>query len=129
MSLPSISDRITLSQSLENLRNATLLVLQDERVSDEAKSFLGELIGAILQRAEAADSPPDDFSDEEEPQGEPHRALHRATHPDSIVPAFQVGVDSASGLIQVSHPSTGKTLTCSAEDLIAWAKQQGYGDL
>jgi len=129
MSLSSISDRPTLGQCLDNLRNASTLVLQDERVSDEAKSFLGELIGVILQRAELADSPADDFSAEREPQGGQNRALHLASHPDSLVGGYQVGIDSASGLILVSNPSTGKTLTCSAEDLIAWAKQHGHADL
>jgi len=129
MSLSSISDRPTLGQCLDNLRNASTLVLQDERVSNEAKLFLGELIAVILQRAELSNSPVDDFRAEGEPQGEQHGALHLASDLDSLVGGYQVGIDSASGLILVSNPSTGKTLTCSAEDLIAWAKQHGHADL
>lgn len=130
MSYPSISEnKLTLSQCLENLRHASILVLQHEQVSDEAKSFLGELIGAILERANQADSPANGFGVPIEQRGEQHRPHHFGSHSDSLVRSSQVGVDSASELILVSNPSTGKTLTCSAEDLIAWAKQHRHADL
>jgi len=129
MSLPSISDCPTLGQCLDNLRNASTLVLQDERVSDDAKSFLGELVQTILDRVGPSDSTQADFRLETGTSRAPHLRIAGQRPTGSLVGGYQVGIDSASGLILVSNPSTGKTLTCSAEDLIAWAKQHGHADL
>jgi len=121
--------QLTLSQCLDNLRNASLHVLQHEHVSDDAKSFIGELIGAILGRVEQTDSPLDDLCVGTVLQGDQHHPDHLGGHSDSLVRSGQVRVDPITGLILISNPSSGKTLTCTAGDLIDWAKRQGYGDL
>ena len=121
----SSPDYLTLGQCLENLRNASLLVLQHEQVSDEAKMFIRELIETILHRAQQTDDP----SVEREAQAEQHRSDYQVSNPDNLVHSGQIGIDPATGLIFVSNPSTGKTLACSAEDLIAWTRQQGHADL
>ena len=110
--------QLTLSQCLDNLRSASLLVLQHEQVSDEAKSFLGELIQTILHRAEECDTTRTHSSRETETSLAPHHQISGQGPEGAPTSPYQFEVDSATGEILVANLSTGKTLTCSADDLI-----------
>jgi len=135
MSHSSNLPHLPLDQCLERLRTTGQLVIQHEAASPEVKSFLGELIEAILHKA-----------------GPGHSTTHRGTgeaEHDLVLPLGIAGQIEGQGLpscaareaapysveiapqtraILVTNPVTGRTLTCSPEELISWARQQGIDD-
>ena len=119
---PPNQHHLTLSQCLDNLRNAGLLVLQDERVSDDAKSFLGELVQTILDRVGPSDSTQAHFRLKMGTSRASHLRIAGQRPTGTPTSPYRFEVDSVTGAILISHLSTGKTLTCPAEELINLAK-------
>ena len=135
---------IPLERCFENLRQSILQVIHHEQVSDEVKSFLAELVGAILHRTEQANDP----SSEAWSGAKGVRPIPSEINPwlsnqliddplqdhsirlDSLgTGPYQIEIIPRTGAIQVINSVTGKILTFSQEDLIRWAEQQGIDHL
>ena len=123
MSLTPNVHQLPLSQCLDQLRTASLLVLQHEELTDQAKSFIGELIQAILHQAGQFDSTGN--HDQAETGGDSARLfpVARLSQSGAPISPYQVEVNSETGAILVSNHSTGKNLTCTAEDLANWTRR------
>lgn len=115
--------QLPLSQCLDQLRTASLLVLQHEELNDEAKSFIGELIQTILHQAGQFDSTGNHSQPETGGDSARLFPVVRLSPPGTPISTYQVEVNSETGAILVSNHSTGKNVTCSAEDLINWTRR------
>lgn len=139
--LPGLSSlngsNVPRDQCLANLRQSILQVIHHKQVSDEVRSFLTELVKAILHYAEQGEAPPQDLrvdSDlftENDPRL-PNQEMSSTIEPCQIglvsqnrTGPNQILVSVLGGLIQVTNTVTGKQVTFTQEDLIHWAKQNG----
>jgi hypothetical protein len=129
---PSLNpSQLPLSQCLENLRSSILSVLEHDQVSSELRSFLGELVGTILRNAQETDSRTDEaweflvqdllpLHKRDQPG---NSASFPVETPASHLPqTYQIRVAPRLGEILVTNLATGKGITCTAEDLVSWAK-------
>ena len=132
---------IPLEQCFENLRQSILQVIHHEQVSDEVRSFLTELVQAVLQYAEQTNgsssgtrsgasavrptSPEMDPWFRNQKVGDPieDHSIRLDSMDQSGV--YRLKITPRTGAIQVINSVTGKILTLSQEDLIRWAEQQG----
>jgi hypothetical protein len=119
---------VPLDQCLENLKHSILQVIHHEQVSEEVRSFLTELVQAILSNADQVNGQPSGLR--REFAGHPlltdeavvqllSQELGGASRP------YQVELSSPTGSILVTNSATGKVMVVSQEDLIRWARQQG----
>lgn len=132
-----------LDQCLENLKHSILQVVDHDQVSDEVRSFLTELVQAILNSAELASSYRSGSHRElaarrQDTDATGTRPLHgeldvsksayspRLDSQDQSEP-YQIEMSSQTGSILVTNTATGKVLTLSQEDLIRWAKKEEIG--
>jgi hypothetical protein len=144
MSQLSNTNHLPLDQCLENLRAAGLLVAQHQDVSEELKSFLGELIEVIVDKACQTNSSADEIPVGGEDQlfaglsntglprmvlrgqgDNPSLTLFEVGDPPAQSRPYQLDVAPQSGAILVTHLDSGRTLTCSAHELISMVSHQG----
>ena len=132
-----------LDQCLENLKHSILQVVYHEQVSDEVRSFLTELVQAILNSAELASSyrsashgelaarrQDTDVTGTRPFHGEldvSKSAYSPRLGPQDQAEPYQIEMSSQTGSILVTNTATGKVLTLSQEDLIRWAQKEEIG--
>jgi hypothetical protein len=132
---------IPLEQCFENLRQSILQVIHHEQVSDEVRSFLTELVQAVLHYAEQTNESSSRTKSglralrPTSPEMDPWFGNQKVGEPiedhtirlDSMdqTGLYQLKITPQTRAIQVINSMTGKILTLSQEDLIRWAEQQG----
>ena len=125
---PTNISHVPLDQCLENLKHSILQVIHHEHVSDEAKSFLAELVHAILNNTDRMSGPPSG------PRSElaENRALSEESGARLLtgelglpVQCYRVEWSSPTGSVLVTNSATGEVITVSQGDMIRWALQNG----
>jgi len=119
---------LPLDQCLENLKHSILQVIHHDEVSDEARSFLAELIKTILNHTDPMSRPPSGPGSElAEDRLLDDEASARPLTRDLGLPVrpYQVELSSPTGLVLVTNLATGEVITVSQGDLIRWALQNG----
>ena len=128
---PTNISHVPLDQCLENLKHSILQIIHHEQVSDEAKSFLAELVQAILYNTDQMSGPPSGPGSElaeNRPLSDETGARLLSGELGLPDQCYRVEWSSPTGSVLVINSATGEVLTVSQGDLIRWALQNGLDE-